>query len=106
MHCLRGCCILVATNEASDYRLRRFRVVVNFLADLQVRGTPQQVYDQMLQYQHLTDCAGFIGIFSFGGMPHEMAQANMRLFAREVLPRLQGLEVGASVGTPLAIAAE
>ena len=91
---------------AQNIRKHGVDAFVNFLADLQVRGTPQQVYDQMLQYQHLTDCAGFIGIFSFGGMPHDVAEANMRLFAKEVLPRLQALEVGASVGTPLAIAAE
>jgi alkanesulfonate monooxygenase SsuD/methylene tetrahydromethanopterin reductase-like flavin-dependent oxidoreductase (luciferase family) len=71
---------------------------VNFLADLQVRGTPEQVLEQMLHYQKLTDCGGMIGIFSFGGMPHDLAEANMRLFAERVLPRLKAHRVDAAIG--------
>lgn len=79
---------------------------VNFLADLQVWGTPDQVYKRMVEYQRLTDCAGFINIFSFGGMPHDMARANMQLFADKVMPRLKALDVGTTVGGELAAAAE
>jgi len=35
------------------------------------------------------DAAGVIGVFSYGGMPLETAERNVRLFAQEVLPRLQ-----------------
>jgi hypothetical protein len=31
----------------------------------------------------------FIAVFSYGGMPHEEAERNLRLFAAEVLPKLQ-----------------
>ncbi len=71
---------------------------VNFLADLQVRGTPEQVLEQMLHFQRLTDCSGFVTIFSYGGMPYPMAQASMRLFASHVLPKLKALNVEAEVG--------
>jgi len=31
----------------------------------------------------------FVGVFSYAGMPWEEAERNMRLFAREVMPRGQ-----------------
>ncbi|MEN8197189.1 MAG: LLM class flavin-dependent oxidoreductase, partial [Pseudomonadota bacterium] len=71
---------------------------VNFLADLQVWGTPDAVYERMLDYQQRTDCAGFVGAFCFGGMPHELAAQSMSTFAKKVLPRLKALDVGAQVG--------
>ena len=79
---------------------------VNFLADLQVRGTPDQVFDQMRDYQDKTDCAGFINGFSFGGMPHELAKTSMTTFAEKVMPRLKALDVGPASGggQPLTIA--
>jgi len=82
---------------------------VDFLADLQVWGTPDQVYEKLVEYQGFTDCAGIIGAFSYGGMPHDLARHNMDLFAEKVLPRLKQLDVGEEVGgspQPLVIAAE
>ncbi|NQV21962.1 MAG: hypothetical protein HQ511_11155, partial [Rhodospirillales bacterium] len=34
---------------------------------------------------------GFTGVFRYAGMPIEMAQGNLELFAREVLPELKTL---------------
>ena len=81
---------------------------VNFLADLQVWGTPDQVFERMREYQEMTNCAGFINGFSFGGMPHEMAKTSMRTFADKVMPRLKAMDVGPALGggQPLTIAAE
>ena len=81
---------------------------VDFLSDLQVWGTPDQVFERLMDYQKLTDCAGFIGVFSYGGMPHEMARENMACFAEKVLPRLKAHHVPEEVGggQPLTIAAE
>ena len=81
---------------------------IDFLSDLQVWGTPDQVYERLIEYQKLTDCAGFIGVFSYGSMPHDLARENMKLFAEKVLPRLQAFEVPETVGggAPLKIAAE
>jgi alkanesulfonate monooxygenase SsuD/methylene tetrahydromethanopterin reductase-like flavin-dependent oxidoreductase (luciferase family) len=67
-----------------------------FLADLQVWGTPEQVVEQMIENNRRIDGAGVIGIFSFGGMPHAAAQANIRLFAEKVLPRLKAEGDGAT----------
>lgn len=82
---------------------------VNFLADLQIWGTPDQVFEQIMDQREMVDAAGSIGIFSYGGMPHDMARDNLNLFAEKVLPRLKAQEVGEHIGgagTPLTIAAE
>lgn len=71
---------------------------VNFLADLQVWGTPEQVYQRLIEYQKLADYGGVVGVFSFGGMPHDLARENMQLFAEKVMPRLKAYDTGASVG--------
>ncbi len=75
---------------------------VNFLADLQVWGTPDQVFDNMMQVRQRIDAGGFIGVFSYGGMPHELARENMSLFAQTVLPRLKAVDVGSDVGLAMA----
>ncbi len=71
---------------------------VDFLADLQIYGTPDQVFERIVEYQKLADAGGVIGVFSYGGMPHEMAKASMRLFAEKVLPRVKAYDAGATVG--------
>src|SRR5438094_450396 len=64
---------------------------VQFLADLQVWGTPDQVYERICEHQRLAGSGMLIGIFSYGGMPHDQARRNIRLFAEKVLPRVQAL---------------
>lgn len=71
---------------------------IDFLADLQIWGTPDEVYKKMADYQRMTDCAGFMGVFSYGGMPHDMAKQNIHTFAEKVLPRVKALDVGVEVG--------
>ena len=73
-----------------EARPRRF---VNFLAELQVWGTPDQVFNKLAEHQRLADSGGLIGAFSYGGMPHDLAKRNMMLFAERVLPRLHALSV-------------
>jgi alkanesulfonate monooxygenase SsuD/methylene tetrahydromethanopterin reductase-like flavin-dependent oxidoreductase (luciferase family) len=74
---------------------------VDFLADLQVWGTPDQVFERMMEYREKIDCGGFIGAFSYGGMPHDLAKSNIRLFAEKVLPRLKAVDVAAGPGAVL-----
>ena len=62
---------------------------VDFLAKLQVWGTPEQVYEQLCENAASIDASGVIGVFSYGGMPFEMAKDNINLFAEKVLPRLK-----------------
>ncbi|MFF1761563.1 LLM class flavin-dependent oxidoreductase [Streptomyces sp. NPDC058266] len=72
----------------------------NFLADLQVWGTPDEVVEQLLGYVERLDAGGVLLAPSFGGMPPEVAAANFDLLAREVLPRLQAHDVGGDLGVP------
>jgi alkanesulfonate monooxygenase SsuD/methylene tetrahydromethanopterin reductase-like flavin-dependent oxidoreductase (luciferase family) len=60
-----------------------------FLADLQVWGTPDQVTEQMIEHQRMLGSEGVIGVFGYGGMPRDVAKANLQLFAEQVLPRLK-----------------
>ena len=69
-----------------------------FLAELQVWGTPDEVADKLKDYQRMVGAAGIIGVFSYGGMPHDEAEQNMRLFADKVMPQLHAHEVESGVG--------
>jgi len=70
---------------------------VRFLADLQIRGTPDQVVDQIAENIRRLDGAGVIAVLSYGGMDAETAAANQALFARDVLPRLQQIDTDRAV---------
>jgi alkanesulfonate monooxygenase SsuD/methylene tetrahydromethanopterin reductase-like flavin-dependent oxidoreductase (luciferase family) len=78
---------------------------VRFLADLQVWGTPERVTEQIIESIRRIDGAGVLCVFSYGGMPHDLAKASMRLFADKVLPALKACDVGTTVGGELDAAA-
>ena len=72
-------------------------------------GTPEQVYEKIMDIHRAVGHNGFMAITSYSGMPWDEAERNMRLFAREVMPELKkfdceapqfemetGLEVGAA----------
>jgi hypothetical protein len=63
-----------------------------------VRGTPDQVTEQMVENVRRIDAGGVIGLFSYGGMPFEAANANLALFADRVLPVLQKVDTGPAIG--------
>ena len=65
--------------------------VKDFFLDLQVWGTPEQCYQKIVATQGRTANESFLAAFSFGGLPYEEAERSMRLFAKEVMPRLQKL---------------
>jgi hypothetical protein len=44
-----------------------------------------------------TNNSGFVGVFSYAGMPHEEAARNVRLFAKTVMPELQRFDAGAPI---------
>jgi alkanesulfonate monooxygenase SsuD/methylene tetrahydromethanopterin reductase-like flavin-dependent oxidoreductase (luciferase family) len=56
---------------------------------LQVYGTPEQCRRRILDSAQRIGADGFMGVFSYGQMPHDDARGNLELFAREVLPALQ-----------------
>jgi alkanesulfonate monooxygenase SsuD/methylene tetrahydromethanopterin reductase-like flavin-dependent oxidoreductase (luciferase family) len=64
------------------------KVVDNFI-ELQIYGTPDQCYERIMDIRSKVGNDGFNAVCSFSGMTHEMAEANMRLFAAEVMPRLK-----------------
>jgi len=55
-------------------------------------GTPDQVIAKFERLRNLLGVAAFNPTFSFAGMPYDLAEANLRLFAAEVLPVLHEWE--------------
>jgi alkanesulfonate monooxygenase SsuD/methylene tetrahydromethanopterin reductase-like flavin-dependent oxidoreductase (luciferase family) len=68
-----------------DYR----RKATDFYVRIQVVGTPDECLQQLRELKGLTGLDHLITEFGYGGMPHEQAEVNMRLFADRVLPVLQ-----------------
>jgi alkanesulfonate monooxygenase SsuD/methylene tetrahydromethanopterin reductase-like flavin-dependent oxidoreductase (luciferase family) len=63
--------------------------LVDFFLGLQLWGTPEVCYEKILDIQRRTGAEAFNGVFSYGGMPYDMAEASLRLFASEVMPELK-----------------
>ena len=65
--------------------------MTEFYIGLQPFGTPEQVYEKVTSFCDLVGADGYVGVFRFGGMPADVAERSMRLFAAEVMPELQAL---------------
>jgi alkanesulfonate monooxygenase SsuD/methylene tetrahydromethanopterin reductase-like flavin-dependent oxidoreductase (luciferase family) len=63
--------------------------LIEFFLALQVWGTPEQCYEKILDIQRRTGAEAYTGVFSYAGMPYDIAEASMRLFASEVAPALR-----------------
>ncbi len=63
--------------------------MVEFFLNLQVWGTPEQCYNRIVEVSEKTGSEAFIGVFSYGGMPFDYAEQNLRTFAKEVMPELK-----------------
>lgn len=63
-----------------------------FLADLQIGGTPDEVVEQTVDRIRALDAGGVINALSFGGMTPEVAQQNFDTYTRSVLPRLRKID--------------
>jgi alkanesulfonate monooxygenase SsuD/methylene tetrahydromethanopterin reductase-like flavin-dependent oxidoreductase (luciferase family) len=61
----------------------------DFYVSIQLVGTPDDCIQKLEELQALTGLDHLITEFSFGGMPHDEAELNMRLFADKVMPVLQ-----------------
>jgi alkanesulfonate monooxygenase SsuD/methylene tetrahydromethanopterin reductase-like flavin-dependent oxidoreductase (luciferase family) len=61
----------------------------DFYVSIQIVGTPQDCLDKIAELRRCTGMDHLVAEFSFGGLPHEEAEINMRLFADRVLPVLQ-----------------
>ena len=60
-----------------------------FYVKIQVVGTPDDCIQQVAELRRLTGVEHLVTEFGYGGMPHEQAELNMRLFADRVVPVLQ-----------------
>jgi alkanesulfonate monooxygenase SsuD/methylene tetrahydromethanopterin reductase-like flavin-dependent oxidoreductase (luciferase family) len=65
------------------------RKATEFYVKIQVVGTPADCIEKIAELQRLTGLDHLVTEFAFGGMPHEEAEMNMRLFADRVMPVLQ-----------------
>jgi alkanesulfonate monooxygenase SsuD/methylene tetrahydromethanopterin reductase-like flavin-dependent oxidoreductase (luciferase family) len=63
--------------------------MIDFFLGLQIWGTPQQCLDRIVDFSSKLGAETFTGVFSYAGMPYEMAEQNLRLFASDVLPKLK-----------------
>lgn len=66
---------------------------IEFFTELQVYGTPEQVYGKIMKIHEQTANKAFVPVFAYAGMPHEEAVRNMTMFARDVLPELKKFKV-------------
>ena len=63
--------------------------MIDFFLGLQIWGTPDQCFERIVDFTARVGAETFTGIFSYAGMPYDMAEQNMRLFASDVMPRLK-----------------
>lgn len=70
----------------------------DFLADLQVWGSPDEVTEKLLGYVEMCDAGALVLPTCFGGMPQGLAEESFELFTSEVLPELQRHDVGGDIG--------
>ena len=61
----------------------------DFYLSIQIVGTPDDCVQQIGELRRLTGMDHLVTEFSFGSMPHHLAELNMRLFAGKVMPVLQ-----------------
>ncbi len=61
----------------------------DFYVSIQIAGTPDDCIQQVAELRRLTGMDHLVTEFSFGSMPHHLAELNMRLFAEKVMPVLQ-----------------
>jgi alkanesulfonate monooxygenase SsuD/methylene tetrahydromethanopterin reductase-like flavin-dependent oxidoreductase (luciferase family) len=83
-------------NESDEARQK----ATDFYVKIQIIGTPKDCLDQIAELTRLTGLDHLVTEFSFGAMPHEEAEINMRLFADRVMPILQRDPAFAGGGAP------
>jgi alkanesulfonate monooxygenase SsuD/methylene tetrahydromethanopterin reductase-like flavin-dependent oxidoreductase (luciferase family) len=76
---------------ASKMRGRSEDKLTDYFMDMHPWGTPDDCYNKIAEIHGKVNNSGFVGVFSFGGMPYEEARANRDLFAEAVLPQLKAL---------------
>jgi alkanesulfonate monooxygenase SsuD/methylene tetrahydromethanopterin reductase-like flavin-dependent oxidoreductase (luciferase family) len=62
--------------------------VKGFIAT-QAWGTPEACYEKLREHHELVGAQAMILVFSYGGMPYDMAERSMRLFAAKTMPEVR-----------------
>jgi len=63
--------------------------MVEFFMSIQIWGTPQMCLDKITNVMERMGGGALNCLFSYGGMPWELAEGSMRTFAQHVLPELR-----------------
>ncbi|HUO88646.1 MAG TPA: LLM class flavin-dependent oxidoreductase [Rhizomicrobium sp.] len=63
--------------------------MIDFFLGLQIWGTPDQCTERVIDFTDKLGAETFTGVFSYAGMPYDIAEKSLRLFASDVLPRLK-----------------
>ncbi len=83
--------------QSEEERVR----ATEFYVKIQIVGTPDDCIEQIAELQRVTGTDHVVTEFSFGGIPHEDAEENIRLFASRVLPVLQNDSAFAAPPVPV-----
>ncbi len=65
--------------------------------DVQANGTPEEIVETWRRRLELVGPATAVFVFNWGGLPSDLVEQSMRLFAAEALPELKRLEMSAAV---------
>jgi alkanesulfonate monooxygenase SsuD/methylene tetrahydromethanopterin reductase-like flavin-dependent oxidoreductase (luciferase family) len=88
-------------NESAETKAK----ATDFYVSIQIVGTPKDCLEKIAELQRCTGTDHLVTEFSFGAMPHEEGEVNMRLFADKVMPVLQrDPAFAAPAGGPVAVA--
>ena len=68
-------------------------MTVDCFMSLQVWGTPERCHDTIMRNAECIGAEGDIGVISGAGIPWAEAERSMRLFAKELMPRLQARQI-------------
>jgi len=74
-----------------------------FLADLQMAGTPDEMVEQTVERARALNAGGVVNIFDFGGMPFEVSRRNVEVYADQVLPRLHEIDTFRDICKPIPV---
>src|SRR5207237_7156759 len=86
-------------NDSAENKVK----ATEFYVSIQIVGTPDDCLQKIAELQRCTGMDHLVTEFSFGAMPHEEAELNMRLFADRVMPVLQRDPAFAAPKPPAAV---
>jgi alkanesulfonate monooxygenase SsuD/methylene tetrahydromethanopterin reductase-like flavin-dependent oxidoreductase (luciferase family) len=74
--------------DAEELRRVGYETAAKAFVDVNTWGSPKQILEKLEARRKCLSDFNLMGEFSYGGMPKGMADQNMELFARKILPEL------------------